>query len=157
MTSEKLGHECRQFLEQFKTLILSTADENGVPDASTAPYVLLDGHFYILVSELARHTTHLLRNQRCCAFFVDDESSSVNLFARKRLSIHCEVTTQNPTQPQSQDILDRLAEKFGPTVGMLRQLPDFHLLQLRPIACNFVRGFGQAFRFEPQQHPEMWK
>ncbi len=152
-----LGAECRHFINRFKTLILATTDEKGVPDASTAPYFLQDGCFYIFVSQLAKHTSHLLQSGRCAVFFLEDEKDAINLFARKRLTISCEAVAIDREQSSAKSILDSMAARFGPTMGMLRQLPDFFLICLQPQSCNYVRGFGQAFRFAAQEHPEMWK
>ena len=67
---------------------LATSDEAGVPAASTVPYRLSYG-LVILVSELAKHTAHLLGTRRCAVLFLEDEGEAVNLFARKRLTIGC--------------------------------------------------------------------
>ena len=85
-----------------------------------------------------------------------DERDSPNIFARKRLTIGCRVVQLDRSDPQTEVLLDKMGGKFGPVVAMLRQLPDFHLLRLEPLTCNYVRGFGQAFRFEPKDHPGIW-
>ena len=143
-------------MSRFKTLILATTGEKGIPDASTAPYVLDDGFFYIFVSQLAKHTGHLLQSGQCAVFFLEDEKDAINLFARKRLTINCEATAIDREQTSANVILDSMAVRFGPTMGMLRQLPDFYLIRLQPQSCNYVRGFGQAFRFAAQDHAAMW-
>jgi hypothetical protein len=153
---DKLGDECRELMKKFKTLILATVSSEGMPDASTTPYLLHDGSFFVLVSELAKHTHHLLQQQRCVALFLEDEANTVNVFARKRFTIDCVAEVVPRTAAESATLLDSMAERFGPVLGMLRQLPDFHLIRLRPTNCTYVRGFGQAFRFEASQHPAIW-
>jgi heme iron utilization protein len=151
-----IDSECRDLLSRFKTLILATASNDGAPDASTTPFLLQQGSFYILVSELAKHTGHLLQNQRCVALFLEDESNAANLFARKRLTIECEAILRDRNSSVADSIFDQMAQRFGPVLAMLRQLPDFHLIELQPKRCSYVRGFGQAFRFEADQHPTLW-
>ena len=152
----ELSVECRQLMGKCRTLILATSAEDGEPDASVVPYLLSGRGFVILVSELARHTSHLLGTRRCTALFLEDEKEAANVFARKRLVIGCRVLELDRGESQSERVLEEMEMKFGTVVAMLRQLPDFHLLRLEPVTCNYVRGFGQAFRFAPEEHPGMW-
>lgn len=153
---DKLGDECRELMQKFKTLILATVSSEGMPDASTTPYLLEGGSFLVLVSDLAKHTSHLLQQRRCVALFLEEEVNTVNVFARKRLTIECVAEVVSRQIAEAETLLDNMAQRFGPVVGMLRQLPDFHLIRLRPMNCTYVRGFGQAFRFEASHHPAMW-
>ena len=153
---ESLGAECQQLIGQSRSLVFATSDKTGAPDAGLAPYVLVKGRFYILVSELARHTAHLMESGRCVLLFAEDESKSVNLFARKRLTVSCLTTVVERSDPIADHVLDAMASSLGPTVAMLRPLPDFHLVQLLPEKCNYVRGFGQAYRFNASDVPEIW-
>lgn len=156
-----LSEECRQLMGGSRTLILATTSEDGMPDASVVPYLMSGGGFVIFVSELAKHTANLLRKGslgkvRCSVLFLEDERQATNVFARKRLVIACDVWKLERSELDSGRLLEGMEAKFGPVVGMLRQLPDFHLLRLEPVSCNYVRGFGQAFSFGPQDHPGMW-
>ncbi|MDP6189367.1 MAG: pyridoxamine 5'-phosphate oxidase family protein, partial [Gammaproteobacteria bacterium] len=51
-------------VEQFDTVLLGTVSNNGLPDASYAPYVYVDGYYYVYVSELATHTGNLLNTDK---------------------------------------------------------------------------------------------
>lgn len=154
---EALGPECQHLISQYRSLIFATSDKTGAPDAGLAPFVLLHGDFYIYVSELARHTGHLMESGRCVVFFAEDESKSANLFARKRLTITCQAGVVGRNEGVAEEVLDAMAAAFGPTMVMLRQLPDFHLIRLHPDKCNYIRGFGQAFRFNATELPEIWQ
>jgi putative heme iron utilization protein len=77
--------------------------------------------------------------------FLADERESVNPFARKRVSYQCVATEVLREEEGASQILDAMTDKFGPTIVMLRQLPDFRLIELYPQEGLFVRGFGQAF------------
>lgn len=153
----ELVPECQQLIENCKTLIMATSGEHGEPDASTTPFVIHDQRFYVFVSQLARHTGHLLRSGRCVLLFLQDESETVNFYARRRLTLDCEARDVERESAVAQEILESMAKRFGPVIGMLQQLPDFHLIQLKPVHCNYVRGFGQAFQFAPTDHPEIWR
>lgn len=141
---DELNQEISQWLSTLRTIMLATVDADGQPNASYAPYVEQSGAFYILVSGLARHTGNLLETGRCHAMFIADESSTVNPFARKRLSYACMVQEMDRQDPRSEMVLDAMVERFGQTMHMLRSLPDFRLMQLLPGEGTWVRGFGQA-------------
>jgi hypothetical protein len=145
MVQDELNDEVRRMRESKRTLILGTVSSDGWPDASYAPYVESEGAFFVFVSRLAKHTGNLLESQRCHVLFIEDEQETTNLFARRRLSYHCQVSDLDRDSPEGIARLEEFLSEFGPVVNMLRSLPDFHLLKLQPIRGSFVRGFGQAF------------
>ncbi len=127
------------------SLILATSD-GGDPDASYAPFVLDDDlAACIFVSELARHTRNLLRQRRAGVLFIEEENEARNPFARRRLALHCRVDEIARDSQQGERLLDRMQQRFGNTVELLRGLPDFHLLRLDVIDGSYVRGFAQAY------------
>ena len=142
---QSLQHACDDLIKQQQTLLLSSRSEDGRADISYAPYLREGGKFYILVSELAKHTKNLLDYPHASVLFIEPEAEAANLFARKRLTIDCQVQEIHKTDPLYAQILDALTAKFGEIVGLLRSLPDFHLLALMPGHGQFVAGFGKAF------------
>ena len=148
---DSLREDIRAFLDTRQTMLLATVAADGLPNCSYAPYVELSGRFYIFVSGLAKHTANLLSTRRCHAMFITDESDSVNVFARKRLSYSCAVAEVPRDASRGSEILEHMADRFGPTLSMLRSLPDFRLLELTPREGSYVRGFGQAISFDATQ------
>ncbi len=141
-----LADEANNFISTCKTAVIATVSPHDAsPHASYAPYLKWENHFYILVSGLAQHTGNLLQSGQCHLMFLADERDSVNPFARKRVSYQCDASEVLRSDDRADHILDAMADKFGPTIGMLRQLPDFRLIELSPHEGLFVRGFGQAF------------
>jgi hypothetical protein len=141
-----LAAEANEFISTCKTAVLATVSpDDSIPNASYAPYLKWEEHFYVLVSGLAQHTGNLLQSGKCHLMFLADERDSVNPFARKRVSYQCKATEVLRDDDRAKPILDAMADKFGPTIGMLRQLPDFRLIELSPQEGLYVRGFGQAF------------
>lgn len=136
--------EVRDFVNKCKTVILSTVSQQAEPNASYAPCIVHDGAIFILISGLAKHTSNLLTSNRCHAMFIADESDSVNVFARKRVSYTCDVATVPRGENLAEIVFEKLQERFGPTIGMLISLPDFQLVQLAPGDGVWVRGFAQA-------------
>ena len=86
------SRERERLLKNFQTVILSTIDDSGEPNASYAPAAIDDEcNFYIYVSELARHSTNLKATRKASLMIIEDESTAVTLFARKRLTLSVNV------------------------------------------------------------------
>ncbi len=145
----ELQTEAQAFRNQFKTVLLATSSTNGFPDVSYSPCVLNDsGDIYIFVSELARHTHHLLTNPVASLMFIADESTSRNQFARKRLTLQAEVIELDRNTTEGAKMMKGFSVRFGKTIQVLKMLPDFHLLRLKILTGNYIRGFGQAYVVE---------
>ena len=135
-----------EFPQQFQSVILATVSEQGIPHSSYAPFVIdSDKNIYILTSELAVHTQDLLTSGKVSTLFIQEESQSPNIFARTRLSYDCTVTDIDRDTPEWQLRVDQMQARFGETVGMIRQLTDFHLLKLTPTGGRFTVGFGKIY------------
>ena len=148
---ETLQESFLSFKESVKTLHLSTLTEEGKPNASYAPYVAGQlegdqGSFYIFVSQLASHTQDLLSNPETSILLMQDESSTRQIFARRRLSYQCFVEIVQGTEPGYNINMDALEARFGNVVTVLRGLPDFILFRLKPYKGQYVMGFGKAYK-----------
>lgn len=136
---------CNQLLQSRGTLQMATKTASGEAEASYAPFLRDGNDLCIYVSELASHTANMLRDNRVSIMVIEDEQEARNPFARKRLILICKAQVITPQSPRYEGILQGLQDKFGDTIGMLRQLPDFHLLILSPKEGRFVQGFGLAW------------
>ncbi|MCP5161109.1 MAG: pyridoxamine 5'-phosphate oxidase family protein [Hahellaceae bacterium] len=146
----EIQSEAIQLLTSFKTLQLATLNPEGYPEASYTPFIKDEGTFYIFISELASHTRNLHYHPHTSIFFIQDERDSKNLFARIRLSIsaNCEFISNNDEHWAV--IMEKFKLIHGPTIEVLMGLPDFNLVALTPTKATFVKGFGKAFRLNPQ-------
>lgn len=144
---EQVMQEMQQFRQRFDSILLATVDAEGIPEASYAPALWQDECYWIFISELARHTQNLQHNPRVSVLLIADESESRQIFARPRLSLQCDAKRISPESDEYPPRLDQMQQKFGNMLGMLRTLPDFHLVKLIPLRGHYVRGFGQAFSF----------
>ncbi len=140
--------ESQELRERFQTALMATVNGEAEPEASYTPYLFHDDKFYIFVSGLSAHTTNLRNNGRVSLLFIEEESQARNLFARKRLTYQCSARPIARDDERWPALLDLYQDRFGPTVEMLRQLPDFILFELEPRRGNFVKGFGQAYLLE---------
>lgn len=132
--------------KEINTLHLSSLTTLGKPNASYAPFVSDDkGNFYIFVSGLASHTQDLLANPVASILLMRDEQDSRQIFARQRASYQCDVEVVEKSDTDYTTQLDKLEQRFGSVVKLLRGLSDFILFRLRPYEGQFVMGFGKAF------------
>ena len=138
-----VARNCQKLIDSHQTLSLSTLSADGNPDISYTPYLRAeDGTFYIFVSELAHHTA----NPVCSVLFAAPETQTKNMYARERVFFRCQVEEVPRDTDQYRHWLDLIQEKFGKTVEVLRNLPDFHLFSLKPSDGQYTAGFGKAFK-----------
>ncbi len=141
--------EARSFHRAFQSVLMATVSEDGRPHASYAPYVEReDGCFLVFLSELAAHTRNLMQDSRVSLLFIEEESGMKQVFARKRVTYEGSALEIPREDAAFGPLLDRMAERHGPMVGMLRTLRDFHLFSITPERAVYVRGFGEAFTLE---------
>ena len=156
LSIEKLIAEITEFRQQQKTLILATYSNQ--PLASYAPFIDDEtGNFYLFLSGLATHSgnlqQHLSEQNLMSVLLIEDEQTSRNLFARRRLTYHCEVSIWPREHPQWKSRIESFREKFGKTIDVLAALGDFSLYCLTPKQGSYVRGFGQAYELENAKIP----
>jgi putative heme iron utilization protein len=149
ISSTELQTEAQRFRDQFKTVLLATSSIEGNPDISYSPYVLdSQGDLYIFISELAQHTQHILANPMVSLMFIEQEGTSRNLYARKRLTLQAKAHEISLDTTDGMSMMEDFLERFGKTIQVLTTLPDFHLFQLKISSGNYIRGFGQAYLVE---------
>lgn len=130
-----------------RTLILATADETGLPEASTTAFMQDEsGDYYVLVSQLARHTSNLQIRPQASVMLLEDEASTQQLFARRRLQLQCEASRVDAENTQA--IIEQFRKEHGKIIELLSSLPDFVVFKLHPLRGQFVMGFGQAYTLE---------
>lgn len=137
---------CRELRERPLSLMLATVGRDGFPGASYAPFVRdEEGNYYIFVSRLSAHTRELLDTPKASILLIKDEADTAQIFARPRITYTCSVLVVARGDPQHERYLDRMAERFGNVVSVLRSLPDFVMFKLVPRSGRLVTGFGQAY------------
>lgn len=141
-------HRIRQLVRSRKTVLLASADENGEPLASYAPFWIGDGAPHVLLSRLARHHRNLEKNPRVSILFIEDEADSPDLFARRRLEYRCRCETVERDSDTGRKALAAFRERFGETFALIESLPDFTLFRLTPLNGNYVEGFGRAYTLD---------
>ncbi|WP_071189188.1 pyridoxamine 5'-phosphate oxidase family protein [Trichormus sp. NMC-1] len=143
---EKAQAEYEKFTEEFESIIISTVNEQGIPNASYTPFVIDDTkNIYIYVSGLSTHTKNIYDHPHVSILFIEDEGKTKQIFARRRLTFDCNATLLERETEQWNQIVEQFQERFGEIIEMLRSLPDFRIFQLTPTEGRFVIGFGAAY------------
>ncbi|MBF2065469.1 MAG: pyridoxamine 5'-phosphate oxidase family protein [Calothrix sp. C42_A2020_038] len=134
------------FTNQFQSAVISTVSKNGVPNASYAPFVMDDvKNIYIYVSGLSTHTQNLNAIPIASVLFIEDESKTQQIFARRRLNYECTATVVQTGTATWIQIVSDFESRFGNIIQLIRDLPDFRIFKLTPTAGRFVVGFGAAY------------
>lgn len=142
----RLEPEIREFRQERRTLQLATVDENGRPNVSYAPYVQNQDGYFVLISEIARHARNLQVNPSVSIMMIEDEGSSKQLFARKRLTFDAVASVVQRDSEQWNLVIAQMQARFGEIIDGLSQLQDFVLFNLKAEQGLFVKGFGQAYQ-----------
>ena len=142
----RLGPEIKEFKAGKKTLQLATVDVNGKPNVSYAPFVSTEDSYYVLISDIARHTQNVLANPSVSLMLIEDESTAKMIYARTRLTFDANAVVVERETKQWLKVIDLMKERLGDTVNGLSQLADFKLIHLQPEQGLFVKGFGKAYQ-----------
>lgn len=57
-----------EFINSFKSINLSTLDENNFPFSSYAPFIKYNNKYYVYLSDMAKHANNLKNNPKVCIF-----------------------------------------------------------------------------------------
>ncbi|MEZ8694346.1 heme utilization protein HutZ [Vibrio splendidus] len=142
----RLGPEIKEFRQERRTLQLATVDEEGRPNVSYAPFVQNQEGYFVLISDIARHTRNLKANPQVSLMMIEDEESSKQLYARKRLTFDAQASVVERETELWTQVIGQMQERFGEIIDGLSQLQDFSLFNLKAENGLFVKGFGQAYQ-----------
>lgn len=136
----------KKFITTIQTAIIGTVDKNNHPFSSYAPYVYDTNRFYVYISDIATHAKNIQKNPKASLFFVEDESKTENLFARKRISLQCDSLKIARGSERFEAVLDLFAQKFdAKMVATLKKMTDFNLYELKVNYGEATFGFGKAY------------
>jgi len=138
--------ELAELLPDFQSVILGTQGSNGYPFSSYAPFFYDGEIIYIFISDIATHAKNIHATPKASALFIEDENKSANIFARKRISLQCDVTQISRKEERFNSVMKHFQDKFDASlVSMLMGMKDFNLYALKPIYGEATFGFGEAY------------
>jgi len=148
--AKPLTPKIEELLQQSKSVILSTINEKGAPNASYAPFAQIGNKFYILVSFMAVHTKNLKEQMKASAMFIEDEKETKQIYARDRLTLDVTCNEIERDTPEWEAGISKLKETHGKILDMLSSMEDFILIELSPVKGSYVNGFGSAYTVDEQ-------
>lgn len=143
------------YLEPFKSAVLGTLSENGYPFSSYAPFYYDGTTVYVFISDIATHAKNMQRDPRASVLFIEDESQSLQIFARKRISLQCDVERISRETNKFEPIMQAFIARQGETLSMLMGMGDFNLYALTPIYGEATFGFGEAYHVGGKEMNEL--
>ena len=136
-------------LNSARTVLMSAAGEDrDLPEMGVTPMVRHEGAFYIYPSHLSAHVRAMLSAGKAAFLVIEDEASAQNIWARRRMKFNADILEINRENEKFQPVCDAFATAHGPTMALIRDFTDFHLLKLQPTGGVMVLGFAKAYRLE---------
>ncbi|MEM6404302.1 MAG: pyridoxamine 5'-phosphate oxidase family protein, partial [Cyanobacteria bacterium P01_D01_bin.116] len=133
--------EYQQFTQEFQSIIISTVNDEGIPNGSYTPFIMDEfRNIYIYVSGLSIHTQNINLNQKVNVLFIEDEAQTSQIFARRRLNYQCTASLIERETDEWLNIVGKFEARFGEIIEMLRGLADFRIFKLTPDSGRFVIG-----------------
>ena len=133
-------------LAQARTLLMAATGDGDQPEMGVTPVVRHDGCMFIYPSRLSAHVRAMLASGKAAFLVIEDEASAQNIWARKRMKINADIIEIDRQMDEFKVLCDLFAERHGPTMGLIRDFSDFHLLRLLPSDGVMVLGFAKAYR-----------
>ena len=143
--AKSLTPKVKELIARTKSVILATVDAEGIPNSSYAPFIEVNNTFYILVSFMAKHTKNLADGRKTSVMFIEDESSTKQIYARERLTIEASTSQVERDSEIWNTVVAKLKETHGKVVNVIAEMKDFILIGLHPVKGSYVNGFGSAY------------
>ena len=137
--TEDLSQDARRLLQQRNSGALATHSivTPGFPFVSAAPYALVEnGNCVFLFSSLSTHSKNLRSSDQASLLVTGSEGD----LSEARLTI------QGHVRPIADDQSSEAKAKYlkiHPAASQWANFGDFSMMELSPVACYFVGGFGK--------------
>ena len=149
MKKEEAQKELDSFLDNIKTVVLSTVSTEGEPFASYSPYAQdEEGNFYVFISTAVQHSHNMYNTKKAHLLFIEDESKTEHIYARRRLYFKAKAEKFEENDERFEKIAQLFEKKHGEQASLVRKMPDSRFYKLSPYDGNLVLGFGAAFKIE---------
>jgi len=146
----------KDFIAHIQTAVIGTLDKDHLPFSSYAPYIYDNNRFYVYISDIATHAKNIQTNPKASLFFIEDESKTENLFARKRVSLQCDSQKIARGSERFEAVLGLFAKKFdAKMVETLKKMTDFNLYEFKVNYGEATFGFGKAYLIGGAQMNEL--
>ena len=131
-----------------KTILFSARGDFDQPEMGVTPFIQQGVALFIYPSSLSTHVRAVLARGQGQFLLIEDEQTAQNIWARVRLKFDADIEEIARQDALFAPLCDAFAEVHGPTMGLIRDFTDFHMLRLRPRSGVLVTGFARAYRVE---------
>lgn len=135
----------RDQLLQLQTLYLAINSAGKVPEMGVSPFIRRVDGLYVYTSQLSPHVRDLINQREATCMLCADEGDSQNLWARSRMKFSVEAVEIARDDVNFDKLCDDFASAHGPTMDLIRNFTDFHMIRLTPRKGVLVLGFAKAF------------
>ena len=137
------------FMKEAKNVYISSVDENTKPEISYSPCVVdAEKNIYILVSELSKRTSSLVKGHNVSLMFIEPEEQCEEMYVRTRLIFECSTQLIERKTEKWNLQIPIFLKKFGDIINILESLSDFKMFCFSPVSGSYVKGFGKAYTIE---------
>lgn len=150
--TDSVIQDIQAFRQEFQSVLIASVDKDGQAICSYAPSIQIHNKLYIYISEVAEHFQSISSNpDKIEAMFLEDECKAKSILVRKRLKYRANARFVERESQEFETALDTLETRMGGGGGVasIRQMKDFHLIELQLGLGRFVKGFGQAYDVLP--------
>lgn len=147
-----ISDEIAAFKKEFGSILIASIDKEGNAICSYAPLMQIENKAYIYISEVAEHFHSIAANpSKIEVMFLEDECKAKSVILRKRLKYRAQARFIERNNQEFEQALNSLESAMGGAGGIktIRQMSDFHLIELQLGLGRFVKGFGQAYDILP--------
>ena len=146
---ENIYKEYFSFMRKAKSVYISSVAENTKPEISYSPCVVDDEkNVYILVSDLSKRTSSLVKGRNVSVMFIEPEDQCEEMYVRIRLIFECSTKQIERKTEKWNEQIPVFLEKFGDIINILKSLSDFKMFCFSPVSGSYVKGFGKAYTIE---------
>ncbi|OBV29448.1 HugZ family heme oxygenase [Helicobacter sp. CLO-3] len=145
---DSVEQEVVEFAKSFGSAVLASLNPKGEVLATYSAVIHHKSKFYIYVSEVAEHYESIKANPKNIELmFLEDESKAKSVILRKRLRYRVEARFVERESSEFNEVFDAFIAQTGGAGGIktIRNMTDFHLIELIAHDGRFVKGFGQAY------------
>ena len=135
----------RDQLLQLRTLYLAINSANSVPEMGVSPFIRRDCGLYIYTSHLSPHVRDLIDQGEATCMLCAEEVDSQNIWARNRLKFNVKALEITRDDGNFEKVCNDFVSAHGPTMNLIRNFTDFHMIRLTPQKGVLVLGFAKAF------------
>ncbi len=146
----QLSRDIKRLHQRTLSLMLATQAHESQPHVSHAPFVALDGVYYVLMSEGTAHSLDLQPQSQAGILLLEDAGTHEADGTQMRLSwvVSAHILPQQASCYQQ--VLLELQQRFGQVVERLKQLQNVNIFELVPQHGRVMVGRAETHAFTPQ-------